>query len=953
MATTRDGTTRRPPPLERPVLAPAALGAALAALFAALSPALAACGSTARNVDAHADADAGEDDRPAERRDPELVPDAAVDDAARLDAEGGVSPDGAAPRAYSLDLDADGAEESDASLAACPEDATKTCLAIRSEQLGDRTFFFGAWPVSSVRALGIRAIGKHFEGKLQALAVHFAEHAPPYGRTAMWIANVDAARVVAFAVASDPAAAYWNTYAGALRGPGGKLYPFLLPGAGYIRPSAGQAPPTFGCIFDPARIATPDPRCYTGFRSVDTMFAASDVQPPADASFTYRHNGGFLQDVDGDGWEDLHLPYLWVTRTLSGRTGQPLVTTTADVAAGIAPVGFHSGRQYGIFRSFVAASGRPSVLVTAGNAVGTFGDYYCGVSRYTALYDAAPSAPQTRALRWTNYSAFVKAALAPGNPNPTRAGDGVDGCIHFFGDGVYRAGTTEVAVHNRFQAAPPVATCAAEQYADLMSGNPDQTYGPCAKANLLSTRGAWRMQVQALSNGAGLTVVPNGYGWASVDRFVARGRSVLLVEPMPASVRFDGADLKTPAPLDVFELLPPDGARTWRWVRLGTFPVSGRPVLRQRDLSTGPTGSSFGGVLDPVLEDVDGDGLDEVQVRRPDGTRAWVGVAPGGGFTVKSQRPGETEARVCFAAMIPIETYRAQGGTIDTPDGRVFYAELGREHRARGSVLVLHGFPTSSWDFTSVAERLAATRHVVLFDFLGFGLSSKPEEFAYSLFEHAEVAELVAAKVGLERCHLLAHDMGTSVATELLARRERGRLRFGIDSFVLMNGSVHIELSQLTPAQQILRSPLGPLFARLNNRFTFKAQFKRVFARPPSDAELDAMWSLLAREDGASRLASTIVYIEERKRFRRRWIGALERADIPALIAWGEKDPVAILPIAKRLAAEIPGAKAVFWPDLGHYPQVEDPPRVADALTGFWDELGTASPYGRGASRAS
>jgi hypothetical protein len=133
---------------------------------------------------------------------------------------------------------------------------------------------------------------------------------------------------------------------------GCQLYPFLVPGAGYIHPSAGQNPSTLGCVFDPSKIATPDPRCYTGFRGIETMFAQSDVQPPADASYTYRHNGGYLQDVDGDGWEDLHLPYLWVTRTISGRTGAPLVTTTADVATGITPVGFHSGRQYGIFRSY-------------------------------------------------------------------------------------------------------------------------------------------------------------------------------------------------------------------------------------------------------------------------------------------------------------------------------------------------------------------------------------------------------------------------------------------------------------------------------------------------------------------------------------------------------------------------------------------------------------------------
>jgi hypothetical protein len=182
---------------------------------------------------------------------------------------------------------------------------------------------------------------------------------------------------------------------------------------------------------------------------------------------------------------------------------------------------------------------------------------------------------------------------------------------------------------------PPAASCAAEQYADLMSGVPDQTYGPCAKANLLSTRGAWRMQVQALRDGAGLTAVPNAYGWASLHKIVAAGRAVLLVEPMAASLRFDATDVATPSPLEVLELLPPSGAATWRWARLGTFPVAGRPVLRQRDLATGPVGSSFGGVLDPIVDDVDGDGLDEVQVRRPDGTLAWIGAGAGGAFVVK------------------------------------------------------------------------------------------------------------------------------------------------------------------------------------------------------------------------------------------------------------------------------------------------------------------------------
>jgi pimeloyl-ACP methyl ester carboxylesterase len=154
-----------------------------------------------------------------------------------------------------------------------------------------------------------------------------------------------------------------------------------------------------------------------------------------------------------------------------------------------------------------------------------------------------------------------------------------------------------------------------------------------------------------------------------------------------------------------------------------------------------------------------------------------------------------------------------------------------------------------------------------------------------------------------------------------------------------MNGSVHIELAHLTVGQRVLKSPLGPLFAKLNNKGTFKAQLRRVFARPPTDAELEAMWNLLAREDGAARLPQLISYVGERSRFRRRWIGALERFDRPALVAWGRKDPVAVLAIAEQLAREIPGCDMTLWNELGHYPHVEDPSRVVRDVEAFWDRV--------------
>lgn len=273
-----------------------------------------------------------------------------------------------------------------------------------------------------------------------------------------------------------------------------------------------------------------------------------------------------------------------------------------------------------------------------------------------------------------------------------------------------------------------------------------------------------------------------------------------------------------------------------------------------------------------------------------------------------------------------------------TPAGEVFVLQAGDEHGGT-PVLCLHGFPTASWDFAEVVERLSRRRRVITFDFLGYGFSDKPREHAYSLFEQADLVLAVAREFGLSRVHLVAHDMGTSVACELAARREWGSLPLALESLVLMNGSVHIELAHLTPGQKLLRSPLGSLFAAASTRFTFGVQIKQICARKPTEDELDAMWELVSRDDGAARMPALIGYIDERWKFHDRWIGALERLDVPTLVAWGERDPVAVLAIAHALAREIPGARLRTFSDLGHWPQLEDPARVAQTLEAFWDEV--------------
>ncbi len=283
-------------------------------------------------------------------------------------------------------------------------------------------------------------------------------------------------------------------------------------------------------------------------------------------------------------------------------------------------------------------------------------------------------------------------------------------------------------------------------------------------------------------------------------------------------------------------------------------------------------------------------------------------------------------------------SWREQGHFLDLCGQQIFVIDTGAGD-GKETVLILHGFPSSSQDFHRILPALSQGRRVVLLDLPGFGLSDKPSNYSYSLHEQADVVLLTLRALGVPAVHLLAHDMGTSIACELLARRERGLCPVAFRSLILMNGSVHIELAHLTPSQKLLRSPLAPVLARLRSKALFLLQMRRILSRPVPQEDLDDMWQMLGYKDGMLRLPRSIAYVEERHCFWHRWIGALTRLDLPTLVLWGKRDPVAVPAIARRLAAEIPGARLEWLDELGHYPQLEDPPAVARSLTEFWAGL--------------
>ncbi len=180
---------------------------------------------------------------------------------------------------------------------------------------------------------------------------------------------------------------------------------------------------------------------------------------------------------------------------------------------------------------------------------------------------------------------------------------------------------------------------------------------------------------------------------------------------------------------------------------------------------------------------------------------------------------------------------------------------------------------------------------------------------------------------------VLAHDMGTSVTTELLARDIEGRLSFELHAAVLTNGSVILERASLRPIQKILRGPLGPIAARLVNRRGFGRGFAKLFSpeHPLSAEEAEAQWALLSYHDGHRIPHLLISYLNERVRYAQRWHGAVRDWPKPLGFLWALGDPVATTNVLAGLRELRPAAPVIELPGIGHYPQVEDPEAFAAA----------------------
>lgn len=257
---------------------------------------------------------------------------------------------------------------------------------------------------------------------------------------------------------------------------------------------------------------------------------------------------------------------------------------------------------------------------------------------------------------------------------------------------------------------------------------------------------------------------------------------------------------------------------------------------------------------------------------------------------------------------------------------------------ARPVLLCIHGFPTASWDWAPIWSPLTRQYRVLAPDMIGFGYSDKPRNYDYSIHDQADLHEALLQEQGVSQALVLAHDYGDTVAQELLARQIDGSAVFRMEKLCFLNGGLFPEMHRARPIQKLFNSPLGFILSHLMGEKAFRRSFSQVFGpdTQPTDEELKAFWTLVNYKQGKLNTHKLIRYIEDRKQHRERWVNALKETPVPIRLIDGLLDPVSGGHLVEYYQQQITDADIVELPDVGHYPQVEAPDRVAAAVLDFF-----------------
>jgi len=247
-------------------------------------------------------------------------------------------------------------------------------------------------------------------------------------------------------------------------------------------------------------------------------------------------------------------------------------------------------------------------------------------------------------------------------------------------------------------------------------------------------------------------------------------------------------------------------------------------------------------------------------------------------------------------------------------------------------VVLLHGIATYSFIWHDVMRRLSESYDAIAIDLLGCGASDKPLNVSYGLSAHADRLPAILAALGVDRVHLVGHDLGGGIA-QIAAVRYPAL----IDTLTLVN-SVGYDFWPVQPITAV-RAPLVRhlLMASLDiGGMRLLVRRGLFFADRATPALVDTFHHPLRTPAGRKAFLHFARCLDNQDLMG--IVPALCALTIPTLIVRGDADRYLSPLIADRLARDIPRSRVARIASAGHFLQIDEPAWLADTIGRFLGE---------------
>jgi haloalkane dehalogenase len=261
--------------------------------------------------------------------------------------------------------------------------------------------------------------------------------------------------------------------------------------------------------------------------------------------------------------------------------------------------------------------------------------------------------------------------------------------------------------------------------------------------------------------------------------------------------------------------------------------------------------------------------------------------------------------------------------------GRRFDGSFALDEGSGDAVVCIHGVPTSSFLYRKLVRELAQRGlRGVAFDLPGLGLADRPADFDYSWTGLGRFAVSAVDALGLDRFHLVVHDIGGPVGFELAAAAPDRVL-----SLTALNTLIRVDgFKRPWSMEPFARRRIGEVYLATMTKPAFRTLFRMQGLEDRSATpkeEIDAYFDLLKRGDGGKAFLKIMRGFERTPEKQALYRSTLRDVPYPVQVVWGERDPA--LSLKEHLDAA-PGLEPVHRLPAKHFLPEDQAPAIAERV---------------------